>query len=68
VDIKTLNVNWMRSQMSYVGQEPTLFQGTIYENILNGKADATEAEVVEACKNAQIYDFIAGLPQGFQTK
>jgi ATP-binding cassette subfamily B (MDR/TAP) protein 1 len=68
VDAKLLNVQWLRSQMAYVGQEPTLFMGSIYENIVNGKADATEAEVHEACKNAQIHDFITGLPEGYLTK
>jgi len=68
VDAKLLNVQWLRSQMAYVGQEPTLFMGTIYENIVNGKADATAAEVHEACKNAQIHEFITGLPEGYLTK
>lgn len=68
VDIKTLNIKWLRSQCSYVGQEPTLFMGSIYENVLNGKADASEAEVHEACKAAQIHDFILSLPEGYQTK
>ena len=68
VDAKRLNVQWLRSQMAYVGQEPTLFMGTIYENIVNGKVDATEAEVYEACRNAQIHDFITALPEGYRTK
>jgi len=39
VDIKTLNVRWLRSQIGYVGQEPVLFQGSVAENISNGRAN-----------------------------
>ena len=51
-----------------MGQEPVLFAGTIWENVVNGKQDATEPEVVEACKAAQIHDFVIGLPDGYRTK
>lgn len=50
-------------------QEPVLFQGTIFENIANGvDRPVTEAEVVEAAKIAQIHDFIASLPEKYQTR
>jgi ABC-type multidrug transport system fused ATPase/permease subunit len=46
-----------------------LFQGTIFENIANGKqGPVTEAEVVEAAKIAQIHDFVFSLPEGYQTR
>ncbi|CAF4872982.1 unnamed protein product, partial [Rotaria magnacalcarata] len=41
-DIRKLNIEWLRSQIGYVGQEPVLFSGTIEDNIRLGKPDATE--------------------------
>ena len=48
VDIKTLNIRWLRMQLGLVGQEPVLFVGTVAENIAYGKEGATQAEVEEA--------------------
>merc|ERR1719453_2617227 len=52
IDIKTLNVRWLRSQLGLVAQEPVLFQGTVAENIAYGKpaaaGEATTAEIEEA--------------------
>jgi len=67
VDIKDLNIKWLRSQMGYVGQEPQLFVGTIKENILNGRIDATDDEVFEAAKKSNAYDFIMTFPDKFDT-
>lgn len=52
-----------------VSQEPTLYQGTIRENILLGadREDVPEESIVQVCKDANIYDFIMSLPDGFQT-
>ena len=70
-DISTLNVNEYRAHMSLVAQEPTLFQGTIRENILMGAGRAAETiseeELVRACKESNTYDFIMSLPDGFNT-
>jgi ATP-binding cassette subfamily B (MDR/TAP) protein 1 len=73
-DIQGLNLNWLRSQISLVGQEPTLFNTTIFENISFGlEEDATsstcdmEALVEEAAKKANAHDFISSLPLGYQT-
>ncbi|KAL2825583.1 P-loop containing nucleoside triphosphate hydrolase protein [Aspergillus cavernicola] len=68
-DISTLNINSYRGFLSLVSQEPTLYQGTIRENILLGIAedDAPEEALVKACKDANIYDFIMSLPDGFNT-
>ncbi len=63
IDIKTLNVKWLRSQLGVVSQEPVLFGTTISENIKFGKNDATDAEVVKAAQNANAHDFIMKLPQ-----
>jgi ATP-binding cassette subfamily B (MDR/TAP) protein 1 len=59
IDIKTLNVRWLRSQLGLVSQEPVLFQGTVAENIRYGKPDATQAEIEEAARNANAHDFIS---------
>ncbi|PYI27639.1 ABC multidrug transporter Mdr1 [Aspergillus indologenus CBS 114.80] len=68
-DITHLNVNSYRSFLSLVSQEPTLYQGTIRENILLGVTgeDVPEEALVKACKEANIYDFIMSLPDGFNT-
>ena len=72
-DISTLNINDYRSYLALVSQEPTLYQGTIKENILLGLAnDMDESSVSDnlveqACRDANIYDFIMSLPDGFST-
>ncbi|KAK2765952.1 GTPase-activating protein [Arachnomyces sp. PD_36] len=69
-DISRLNVNEYRKYLALVSQEPTLYQGTIRENILLGvdhEAEVPEEAVVQACKDANIYDFIMSLPEGFST-
>ncbi|KAB5558371.1 P-loop containing nucleoside triphosphate hydrolase protein [Coniochaeta sp. 2T2.1] len=67
-EISTLNVNSYRKHIALVSQEPTLYQGTIRENILLGAAtDVSDAQVEFACKEANIFDFILSLPEGFDT-
>lgn len=63
-DISTLNINSYRSFLSLVSQEPTLYQGTVKENILLGtdRTDISEEAIIKACKDANIYDFILSLP------
>ncbi len=56
--IAEYNNESLRSKIGYVLQKPTLFSGTIAENIRQGKADATEAEMIEAAKAAQAFEFI----------
>merc|ERR1719231_1456207 len=68
VDIKTLNVKWLRSQLGLVAQEPVLFQGTVEENIKYGKRDASMEEVEEAAKMANAHSFIMeSLQSGYET-
>ena len=57
----------LRDAVSVVLQKNTLFSGTIRENLLWGRPEATEAEMIQAAKDAQAYDFIMGLPDGFDT-
>jgi len=68
VDIRRLRLKWLRAQMGLVSQEPALFATSIRENILLGKENATEEEVVAAAKAANAHSFIAQLPQGYDTQ
>ncbi|KAL4584446.1 hypothetical protein LXL04_009047 [Taraxacum kok-saghyz] len=67
-DIRTLQVKWLRSQMSMVGQEPVLFANTILENIMMGKENATKKEAITACIASNAHKFITNLPEGYDTQ
>ncbi|KAL1519342.1 hypothetical protein AB1Y20_022868 [Prymnesium parvum] len=68
VNIKTLNVRWLRQQLGLVGQEPVLFMGSVSENIAHGKPGATQAEIEEAAKQANAHTFIVeNLGDGYNT-
>jgi ATP-binding cassette subfamily B (MDR/TAP) protein 1 len=67
-DIRENDVRWLRNNMGYVGQEPVLFNDTIYNNIAMGKDGCTREEIEMAARNANAYDFITGLPDGFETQ
>ncbi|CAF1472610.1 unnamed protein product, partial [Rotaria sordida] len=69
-DIRNLNLQWYRSQIGIVSQEPVLFDMSIRENIAygnNSRNDIPMEEIIEAAKNANIHDFIQKLPQGYET-
>ena len=66
-DVRTLTQHSLRANIGIVQQDVFLFAGTIYDNIRYGRPDATEAEIVEAAKRAEIYDDIMNMPDGFQT-
>ncbi|XP_064948798.1 putative multidrug resistance protein [Musa acuminata AAA Group] len=68
VDIRKLQLKWLRSRMGLVSQEPALFATSIKENILFGKEDATMDVVVAAAKAANAHNFISQLPQGYDTQ
>jgi len=63
VDIKELELNWLRSQLGVVNQEPILFGTSIIENIRYGKEDVSEDQIISAAKSANAHDFIMQLPQ-----
>jgi ATP-binding cassette subfamily B (MDR/TAP) protein 1 len=67
VDLRELDPKWYHRQVAIVSQEPILFSGSIKENIMYGKMDATDAEVVDAARAANAHDFITGLPNGYDT-
>ena len=65
VDVRDLDLHYLRSQIGIVTQDTYLFNGTIRENLLYAKNDATEEELIDACKKANIYDFVQNQPEGF---
>ena len=67
-EVSTLNLNWLRSNIGVVSQEPVLFDTTIAENIGYGKEGATQEEIQTAAKNANAHDFIMELPNGYDTQ
>lgn len=68
MDIKTLQLRWLRDQIGLVNQEPALFATTILENIRYGKPDATMDEVEAATSAANAHSFITLLPNGYNTQ
>lgn len=66
-DIRTLTLLSLRKAIGIVQQEVYLFSGTIKENIAYGKPGASDEEIIEAAKKANIHDFILSLPQGYDT-
>ncbi len=67
-DIRGLSLESLRAQISVVSQEPFLFNGTVRENILYGKLDATEAELHAAARAANCHEFITRLPDGYDAR
>ena len=66
--LESIPLGFLRSQIAVVSQEPFLFNGTIRENILYGRLDATEAELITAAETANAAEFIRRLPDGFDTR
>nr|XP_046260733.1 bile salt export pump isoform X2 [Scatophagus argus] len=66
-DIRTLNIQWLRSLIGIVEQEPVLFATTIAENIRFGRPGVTMEDLIQATKDANAYNFIMDLPQKFDT-
>lgn len=67
IDIRDYKLKSLRSQIGFVQQDVFMFAGTIRENIAYGRPDATEAEIVEAAKEAEIYDDIMNMQNGFDS-
>jgi subfamily B ATP-binding cassette protein MsbA len=63
-----LSLGYLRSKIGLVLQEPTLFSGTIRENIRYGRLEASDEDVVHAAKAANAHDFINSLPKGYETE
>ncbi len=67
IDYKERSLDWLHTQIGYVLQTPHLFSQTIKENILYGKLDATDEEVIEVCQLIGIHDFIMKTEKGYDT-
>ena len=68
VDVRKIDLAYLRSQIGFVTQDTYLFNGTIRDNLLYAKQDATDEELIAACKAASIHDFIAAQPNGYLTQ
>lgn len=67
VDVRKYDLEALRGLVGVVLQKNILFTGTIKENIRWGKSDATDEDIINACKSAQAHDFIMSLPDGYDT-
>lgn len=67
VSTENMSLENLREMISYVPQESELYHATISENIRYGKWNATKAEIIKAAKQANAYEFIMNLPNGFDT-
>lgn len=66
-DVREYKISALRNQVAMVLQKNVLFSGTIKENLKWGNENATDEEVIEACKSAQAHDFIMSFPDGYET-
>ena len=68
IDVRDLRIADLRRQVGIILQDPHLFDGTVSENLAYGRPDATHAQIVAAAKAAFAHDFIARLPDGYDTR
>lgn len=68
INVNDITFESLRRNIGIVQQDVFLFSGTIRENIMYGRLDATEEEMIEAAKNANIHDFVMGLEKGYDTE
>ncbi|MBR2577967.1 MAG: ABC transporter ATP-binding protein [Erysipelotrichaceae bacterium] len=68
INVKDIDLQYLRDSIGVVTQEAYMFNGTIRENLLFAKADATQKELEEACRIANIHDFIISQPEGYETQ
>ena len=68
VDLSTVSFTWSRSQLGMVLQDTFLFDGTVLENVAYAQLGATDAEIVAACRAAHVDEFVASLPDGYQSR
>jgi ATP-binding cassette subfamily B protein len=67
IDVRQLDPGDLRRRFAYVEQEPTMFAGTVADNIRFGKPDASQAEIEAAARAALVHDFASELPAGYET-
>ncbi len=68
VDIRDITLDSLRDNIGIVQQDVFLFNGTLRENIMYGRVEATEEEMIEAAKKAEIHDYIMSLPDGYDSQ
>ncbi|KAI6195157.1 Multidrug resistance protein pgp-3 [Aphelenchoides besseyi] len=68
IPLNKINIQWLRTQIGIVAQDPVIFSGTVEENMRMAKENLTHEEMVEACKLANIHDVIMKLPEGYKTR
>ena len=68
IDIEDIKMDSLRENIGIVQQDVFLFSGSFYDNIAYGRKDASEQDIIEAAKKANIYDYIMTLPEGFNTE
>ena len=68
VDVREFDLEYLRQNIGMVTQDTYLFNGSIRENLLYARDDATEEEMIRACKIANIHNFIASQPEGYDTQ
>jgi subfamily B ATP-binding cassette protein MsbA len=68
LDLRNYDIRSLRQKMGVVSQDTFLFNNTVFYNIAYGLENITEAEVIEAAKRANAYEFILNLPKGFETE
>lgn len=68
IPVDDLNVEWLRSMIGIVSQEPVLFHTTIAENLRMGRSNVTQDEMEEACRDANAHEFIIKFPNGYESK
>ena len=68
VDVRQIDLEYLRSNVGMVTQDTYLFNGTIRENLLYARDDATQEEIEAACRTANIHDFIVAQPDGYDTE
>ena len=67
-DVRRMDLEYLRAAVGMVTQDTYLFNGTIRENLLYARDDATQAEIEDACRVANIHDFIMAQPDGYDTE
>ncbi len=67
IDVRDISIKSLRRNIGLVQQDVFLFTGTVAENIAYGDMDADMDQIIEAAKNAEIHDFVMGLPEGYDT-
>lgn len=68
IDVKNMNVKWLRNEIGLVSQQPILFDCSIEENIKYACPEATHEEVVDVARQANAHNFIESFPDGYATQ